>query len=111
MCLGMCELIRSKWADSSLYVTKLFGLVRVEEGTVTTWITLPVLWRRDIRWARRDYVVDMHEPVHRWVTSLYFPVKDKRWLRTSIKNVEGRAREVGYTIEQTTPPRWWMPGL
>ena len=108
---GMSDkLIRSKWNDGSLHVAKWFGLISVHEVGITSWITLPLLWRVGVRFGRRDYVIDRAKPVHLWDVnaSLYFPADDRRWVRTTIRGVEERARQLGYRIERSKPSPWWV---
>ena len=59
------QTIRSKWNDGSgLHVSRLFGLVQPHEQVISLWITLPLLWRVGVRFARRDYVIDRTKHVH-----------------------------------------------
>lgn len=100
------QTIRSKWNDGSgLHVSKWFGLVQPDEHGISLWITLPLLWRVGVRFARRDYMVDRTKHVHLWRTnsSLYIPVNDGRWVRTTIPGVAERLTELGYQIELSKP--------
>lgn len=100
------QTIRSKWNDGSgLHVSRLFGLVQPDEQGISLWITLPLLWRVGVRFARRDYVIDRTKHVHLWRvnSSLHIPVNDGRWVRTTIRGVEERLTELGYEIERSRP--------
>jgi hypothetical protein len=100
------QTIRSKWNDGSgLHVSRLFGLVQPHEQGISLWITLPLLWRVGVRFARRDYVIDRTKHVHLWRmnSSLYIPVNGGRWVRTTIRGVAERLAELGYQIERSRP--------
>ena len=88
------------WPSHSVW----FGSRRI---AVSAWVTLPVLWRIGVRFAPHEFMIDRERPAYRYglTGSLYVPIGDGDWIRTSISGVETQIDRVSMLVEAGRPPK------
>jgi len=103
--------VASKWNDGVVHVSRPFGRVSIDGRTVRAWATVPVLSRTGLRFLERELAMDPERPVYlyRSMGSLYIPIVDGRWFRTSVSKVERRLGEIGVPIKVGKPPKGRTP--
>ena len=104
--------VRSRFGYPGDYVG--FGFVCVEQDRLVTWMSLPLLWRFGLRFARRENTIDRERCVYLsgrprslrngLLPVLYVPLEGGRWIHTSVRGVEQQLRDSGLRIEVGKPP-------
>ena len=92
-----------------------FGFVCVEQDRLVTWMSLPLLWRIGLRFAKRENTIDRDRRVYRsgrprslrkgLLPVLHVPLEGGRWIHISVGGVEQQLRDSGMRIEAGKPPR------
>lgn len=104
--------VRSRFGYPGDYVG--FGFVCVERDRLVTWMSVPLLWRFGLRFARPENTIDRERCVYLsgrprslrngLLPVLYVPLDGGRWIRTSVRGVEQQLRDAGLRIEVGKPP-------